>query len=293
MTARPPAAASLPNDDAELEYPGWRRNPAFVWISLFFGIVGATFTFPFMPFFIQELDVHEPAEVAYFSGLAVSGAALGLILTTSLWGVLADRFGRKAMFVRALVGAGVGILFTGFCVAAWQVVTMRFITGVFSGSPAAASALVATSTPKAKMPQALGILQTASYVSSMLGPLMGAVVATAVGVRYSFFFCAGMYLVGTILAIVYIREGAATPSARAQKARNPGVRAAFREVLGNRQITVTFLVLFCLYVSNAFVRPFQPLTIQEFAEPIGGHNVVPLRMAAFGASLNLDLEPTA
>ena len=87
--------------------PMWKRNLVFVWIGVFVGLMGANFVFPFIPFYIEELGVTDDSRVAFYTGLTASAAGLSLTITAPIWGSLADRFGRKPMFLRALVGAGV------------------------------------------------------------------------------------------------------------------------------------------------------------------------------------------
>ncbi|MCL4240672.1 MAG: MFS transporter, partial [Dehalococcoidia bacterium] len=189
------------------ERPGWRRNLLFVWIGVFVGLMGANFVFPFIPFYIQELGVSDKSEVAFYTGLTASATGLSLTLTAPVWGSLADRFGRKPMFLRALIGAGILIGVMGIAQAVWQLVLLRFLMGAFAGTMGAAAALVASSTPRERVGYALGTLQTGQFTANMLGPVIGGVVAANLGIRESFIFCAGLYGIAAVLVYIFVREG--------------------------------------------------------------------------------------
>lgn len=253
------------------ERPGWRRNLLFVWIGVFVGLMGANFVFPFIPFYIQELGVSDKSEVAFYTGLTASATGLSLTLTAPIWGSLADRFGRKPMFLRALIGAGILIGVMGIAQAVWQLVLLRFLMGAFAGTMGAAAALVASSTPRERVGYALGTLQTGQFTANMLGPVIGGVVAANLGIRESFIFCAGLYGIAAVLVYLFVREGTAEEEGQEDGATRPrqhsgGLMENLRIVVKERQVILMLLLLFVLWLSTTFVRPVMPLSIDDFAE---------------------------
>lgn len=259
MTAVQPAAAS------SQEFPGWRRNLAFIWLGVFVGLLGANFVFPFIPFFIQELGVRDEAAVAYWTGVTASVTGLSLTVTAPIWGAMADRFGRKAMFLRALVGAGVTIGLMGVAQTVWQLVALRFVMGAFAGTMGAAAALVAANTPRQKVGYALGTLQTGLFAANTLGPVVGGVVAAQLGIRESFIFCASLYGVASVLAFLFVREHS-PPERRAGGGSGEGsLLGNLRAVVRERQAVVVLGLLFVLWLSTTYVRPVMPLSIDGFA----------------------------
>jgi MFS transporter, DHA1 family, multidrug resistance protein len=274
------AATSVQPAGTAPGYEGWRRNLAFVWIGVFVGLVGASFVFPFMQFYIQELGVTEQSRVAYLTGITASAAGLSLTITAPIWGALADRYGRKPMFLRALIGAGITILLMGLASAVWQVVLLRFIMGAFAGTMGAAAALVAANTPREKTGQALGLL----------GPFLGGLVASSLGIRESFVFCAALYLTAATLAYFFVRERGMAPAASVDsgvgvKRRASGsILSNLREVASNRQVLITLALLFCLNLSNTFVRPVQPISIDGFANHLPTGDRVPIELFGYSAA---------
>lgn len=255
-----------PSSLAEEGFPGWRRNLAFTWLGVFVGLMGANFVFPFVPFFIKDLGVTDKAEVGYWAALSASVTGLSLTLTAPVWGSLADRVGRKRMFLRALFGAGVLIILMGFVQSVWQFVALRFALGAFAGTMGSAAALVAATTPRERTGRALGTLQTAMFSANMLGPFIGGTVSASIGIRESFFFCGSLYLVAMGLAWVFIREPAIAPVAAASGKKGSGSLVGnLRIVVSERQVVIMLGLLFCLWLSTTFVRPIMPISIDNFA----------------------------
>jgi MFS transporter, DHA1 family, multidrug resistance protein len=248
----------------------WKVNLAFIWLGVFVGLMGANFVFPFIPFYIEELGVTDTGRVALFTSISASVTGISLFFTAPLWGALADRFGRKPMFVRALIGAGVLIILMGFVTEVWQFIALRFAMGAFAGTMGAAAALVAATTPREKTGQALGMLQTGMFSANMLGPLIGGVVAEAVGLRESFYVCGALYLTAAILAYIFVKEHRHGPRAGTRAAHGSGnLLASLRIVLAEKQVLIMLGLLFTLWLSTTFVRPLMPISINGFAGPPG------------------------
>ena len=260
----------------------WKRNLAFIWIGVFVGLLGANFVFPFIPFYIKELGVSDKSQIAYYTGLTGSATGLSLTLTAPLWGALADRYGRRPMLIRALVGAGILIAFMGIAQAVWQLIALRFLMGAFAGTMGAAVALVAATTPRERVGYALGTLQTGLFTANMLGPVIGGVVAANLGIRESFIFCAALYLIAAALVYLFVhepKESIAVRPAGDGHSRGGGLLTNLKTVVSERQILLMMGLLFALWLSTTFVRPVMPISIDDFAvHSAGGADRVTLSL---------------
>jgi DHA1 family multidrug resistance protein-like MFS transporter len=174
-------------------------------------------------------------------------------------------------------------------------VLLRFFMGAFAGTMGAAAALVAANTPREKTGQALGLLQTAAFSSSMLGPFAGGVVASSLGIRQSFYFCAALYLLAAISVYFFVREGAG-PAAKVEPlagkrktAPSGGLVQNLRDVVSEKQVLLMLGLLFCLNLSNTFVRPVQPLSIDAFANHLPGGDRVPFHLYFISANMKEEL----
>ena len=125
----------------------WRRTFVSAFVAQILSLVGFSFCFPFLPFFVGDLGVTGKGEQAFWSGVAISAAGVTLALFAPLWGILADRYGRKAMVVRAMLGGTVLLLLTSTVQTIGQLVACRLLQGALTGTVAASVALVASVTP--------------------------------------------------------------------------------------------------------------------------------------------------
>jgi MFS transporter, DHA1 family, multidrug resistance protein len=251
---------------------GWRRNLLFIWIGVFVGLVGANFVFPFMPFYIKSLGVQDTSSISYYSGLSEGATGLSLTRTAPLWGAIADRFGRRPMFLRALIGAGILIGLMGIVQVVWQLILLRFLMGAFAGTMGAAAALVAASTPREKVGRALGTLQTAAFSANMLGPVLGGLVASSLGIRESFIFCAVLYVLAALLVYLFVREPkeSLAPAPALKGGAKGGIISDLRTIASDHQILAMLILMFMLWLGTTFVRPVMPLNIDDFSGNITG-----------------------
>lgn len=125
----------------------WKRTFIFAFFAQFLGIVGISFATPFLPFFVGELGVSEGGAQAFWAGIVLASGAVAYAVFAPVWGIVADRIGRKAMVCRAMFGAAAAVLLMSFATTVPQMILFRVIQGIFSGTLAASIALVASVTP--------------------------------------------------------------------------------------------------------------------------------------------------
>src|SRR4030081_2114718 len=126
---------------------GWERTAWIAAATQFFTLIGFGLGLPFLPMYIQTLGVTERAEVAIWSGVISGSAALTMAVLAPVWGVLADRYGRKAMLVRSMVGGAIVVAAMGFVGDVWQLLAVRLVQGAVAGSQGAPAALGAGAAP--------------------------------------------------------------------------------------------------------------------------------------------------
>jgi DHA1 family multidrug resistance protein-like MFS transporter len=79
----------------------WKTNLAVIWVSQLLSIAGFFFALPFGPYYIQELGVHDPSRIKFWVALFGAAPPLSLAIFSPFWGMLADRYGRRLMLLRA------------------------------------------------------------------------------------------------------------------------------------------------------------------------------------------------
>ena len=148
---------------------GWQRNVWALTLCVFIAFVGFQFFNPFLPLYIRELGVTDPARIALWSGLlaAVTPAISGML--APVFGRLADRFGRKLMLIRSLAGFTVIIAIMGLVTSVEQLLVTRILQGLFAGFSPMAMAVASVSAPREKVSQAIARVQGAQLISVAVG----------------------------------------------------------------------------------------------------------------------------
>lgn len=170
----------------------WYRTVKVVAATQVVTGIGLYFSFPFLPLFIQELGVTDRSELALWSGLAMGGSGIAMALASPIWGLLADRFGRKLMLARSQLFGAILIALQAVVMSVEQLMAARVAMGVLSGSQTAGTMLIAGIVPRDRTGFALGIFATAVQAGNLIGPILGGFAVIALGLR-------GAFLVGALL----------------------------------------------------------------------------------------------
>jgi DHA1 family multidrug resistance protein-like MFS transporter len=241
----------------------WQRNLYAIVAAQTVAMIGFGIAQPFLPFYLQELGVETVDEVAFWVGLISSMQPIFMALSAPMWGLLADRYGRKPMLVRAMIGGSLTWGLAGLVGGPEQLAALRIMGGVFSGTVAAATTLVAVSTPRQHAGYSLGLLQTAIFSGNFLGPLVGGIIGSTLGYRAAFVL-SGILLgaMGALVAVI-VKETFVHPAPRQSKG-NP-VLEPLRSLAANRLLLTMVLLLMLHHMSVNVTSPVLPLYVQSLA----------------------------
>ncbi len=236
----------------------WKRNLYGIFAAAFIVLMGFGFVNPFIPLFIQELGSFTNREAAFWAGIAIGASGIAMFLSAPLWGLVADRWGRKPMVLRAMFGGAVVQALTGLAPNIYYLIALRFANGLFAGSMAAASALVAAFTPRNKMPFAMGLLMVAMYGGSTFGPMLGGFLADTVGYKATFFITGGTLFLGGLVVLFFVRESFERP------ASGQGISVGSLWRLARSKEMLPLLMTICaLYMGTQMIQPVIPVFIRE------------------------------
>ncbi len=238
----------------------WRKNLYVIWVTQFVAMVGINLVVPFLPFFIRTLGVTDHAEVTRWSGLAFAGPFISSFFFTPFWGNLGDKFGRKPMVIRALIGLAASQALVGLSQTVLQLFLFRILQGAISGFIAASLALVSTSAPKNRVGYALGILQSASAGGVVLGPFFGGVLADLIGFREIFFLSAFMCGIGAIAVYYGVHEVRDATDGR----KKFTVLENYRLMFSHSQLRLVALGLVVGQISVLMIEPIFALFVESF-----------------------------
>jgi MFS transporter, DHA1 family, multidrug resistance protein len=246
----------------------WRRSQYVVVLTVAMSAIGSDLTQPFLGLYIRELGMTDPAEVSLWAGMAVGAGPIGSMIMSPLWGALADRFGRKAMVLRALIMVSLLQMVQAFAPDAHWLVAARLVHGMFAGFSAMAMALAVSLGPRERMGEAIGMVQAARLLPDAFGPLLGGVLSDHFGLRTNF-FVTGAYLlipIGVMFFLVQERDYNEPGEQRSPRKR-PAERVSrwsylaipgFAAALG-----VNFVARFC----DKALPPILPLFLAEIDTP--------------------------
>lgn len=165
---------------------------------------GFNFVLPFLPLYVREL--HGAKGSTFWSGVVFSAPALTMMLASPIWGIVADRWGRKKMLIRATLAGAISLSLMGMARNVFQLGLLRAMQGALTGYQAASNALVAATVPREMVGGSLGLLRTGTWIGVAVGPLLGGVVGEFFGIRTSFFVTGSLLAISTFLVIIFVNE---------------------------------------------------------------------------------------
>ncbi|MBE6366345.1 MAG: multidrug efflux MFS transporter [Lentisphaerae bacterium] len=190
----------------------WKRNLACIWIGQLLAMAGTSMVLPFIPLFLREkLGIAAEAQRAMAVSMFYSVGMFSFCLSNPIWGALGDRYGRKLMLLRAYFFTALTFPAMYFMPTWGSLIVMRFFASMFSGTVAAAQALVAVTTPDKHQGFALGTLSTAFWSGNMLGMVAGGVVVHYCGYMSAFLACGGAFLIAGIMTLLLVEENFVPP----------------------------------------------------------------------------------
>ena len=216
----------------------------------------------YTPLYLREL--HVPA--SQIPGWIAAISSLGWILALPLapfWGVLADRYSRKAVIVRSAVLEAV--IFTGWALSRdpFTALVFRSLNGFVLGNTGVMLAVQASTTPKQRLGLAVGIVAAGSPAGRAVGPVLGALLVHLIDVRGMLLFDAGLSVLMAVLLVVVMREGEHT---RPEDLRVLSLlRGAFDEIRRHPLVWRLFVATAVTQIGLWTMLPYAPIYIARLA----------------------------
>jgi DHA1 family multidrug resistance protein-like MFS transporter len=239
----------------------WRRTLYALWLAQTLTIVGFSMRTPFLPYYVAQLGATRFDQQALWAGvISASGAGL-MAFTAPIWGMVSDRYGRKPMVMRAMVGGWLTISLMALATSPWHLLGLRLVEGALTGTTTASTALVAVTVPKERLGFGLGLIQTGIFSGSAIGPLIGGVVADQIGYRATFVIAGAMLLVSALLVMALVQEDFHRPEPISE-ADTAGQQKMSALLLGRAMLAMTLVMVF-LRLSSSAVQPVLPLFVER------------------------------
>ena len=148
----------------------------------------------FTPLQLRELGLSD-VEVGVWTGLLV-----GVTMATSLplgpfWGVLAERFSRRAILLRSYIVMAASLLLAAWAPDLTWLVVSRAIVGLSFGMGGVITATAAMLTPRQHVGRSVTMVQAALPIASSIGPPLGALAIPVTGLR-------GLLVIDAVLTLL-------------------------------------------------------------------------------------------
>ncbi|MEL1270111.1 MFS transporter [Lactiplantibacillus plantarum] len=275
-------------NDAERERGPWHRNLIVLWFCTFVAGMAFSEIMPFLSLFVSQLGDFTKAQITFYSGLAFAADYAISAISAPLWGIIADKKGRKIMLLRASLGMAVAMGLMGFVTNVWQLVALRALQGVFAGFISNAQALVASQTPRKYSGRALSTLITGAVSGQLFGPVIGGLLAQLFSIRNTFFITAGLLMVAFLLSLFFVQEHFKPVAHHREPGDSRNPLAAFQNP---RLIIVMLCSTAIVQFGNASIAPIISLYVRELMHYRGPITVVAGIIAALPGISNIFSAP--
>jgi DHA1 family multidrug resistance protein-like MFS transporter len=229
----------------------WKRILIILAFNQLASTAGFSSVFPFLPLYVEELGSSLGLGVELLSGLVYSGQAFTMMIASPIWGNLADRLGRKLMIQRAAFGGSILLLLMAFVTSAEQLVLLRTIQGLVTGTIAANNALTAAVAPRKESGFAMGVLQMSMGVGLAVGPLMGGYIADLWGYNMAFYLTAALLYLAGIIVTFGIQEP--TRQTEEEDEEKVGFIEEWKSIFSAPGVSTTFLLRFLTQMGRMMV----------------------------------------
>lgn len=257
----------------------WKQNLRVAWLGNFFTGASFSLVMPFMALYVEQLGAPQN-KVEWYAGLAVSLSALTSALIAPVWGRLADRYGRKPMMVRASLVMTFTMGGLAFVPNVFWLLVLRILNGLFSGYVPNSTALIASQAPKNRSGYALGTLATGVIGGSLVGPLLGGVLAEILGIRQVFLLVGFILLICNLMTIFLVKEDFQPVT----KAEVLSTRDLFSSIKDKQILIGLFVTSMIIQVSAQSIAPILTLYIRHLGQTENLMFVSGLIVSALGFS---------
>ncbi len=251
MTADQPASDSAPVRD----------NRASVYVIA--GAVCATsmsynLWYPFLPLYALDLGATSDANAVFWMSIALTAQGAGRLASSTAWGYLSDRWGRKMMLLRALFLGSITFGVAAIASAPWHLAVALFCQGFFSGFVPASVALVSVIVPDSRLNRSLSTVTGLQYLGTTIGPAVGAGLALALSYRSSIAVAAIVPLFAALAVLLYVPRD--TVAVRGNTGST--TRAELEPFRMSNQFKLAIAALFTLYCMNELIRLATPIALK-------------------------------
>lgn len=211
-----------------------------------------TMLIPFLPIYMQSELGATADNVSLWSGVTYAITFAISAFVSPIWGKLSDKMGKKPMIIRASFLLAITYFLGGIVRTPFELFLVRAFQGIASGLWPACLVMMSDCVPKNKIGISMGLMQSANICGGIIGPLLGGILATAFGMRNSFYVGAVALSLITVTTILFIKEPPVAPEKEINKAQN----TSYLTFIKDKNILI---LLLCVCMTNLVILQIQPI----------------------------------
>ncbi|XP_052135809.1 protein ZINC INDUCED FACILITATOR-LIKE 1-like [Oryza glaberrima] len=149
-----------------------------IWIIILVSCLPISSLFPFLYFMIRDLHVAKRVEdIGFYAGFVGASYMFGRALTSTAWGMVADRIGRKPVIIFGIFSAFVFNTLFGLSTHYWMAITTRFLIGSLNGLLGPIRAYAVEVCRPEHQSIGLSLVSTSWAIGLIVGPAIGGYLA--------------------------------------------------------------------------------------------------------------------
>ncbi|KAI3852465.1 hypothetical protein MKX03_017754 [Papaver bracteatum] len=150
----------------------------FIWVVSLTASLPISSLFPFLYFMIEDFHIAKKEEdIGFYAGIVGSAYMFGRAATSILWGMIADRYGRKPVIIIGTLAVVILNTLFGLSTKLWMAVCTRFILGLLCGLLGPIKAYACEVCRPEHQAVGLSLITTSWGVGLVLGPAIGGFLA--------------------------------------------------------------------------------------------------------------------
>ncbi|MFD1778813.1 MFS transporter [Fredinandcohnia salidurans] len=250
-----------------------------MWFANFFVAASATMIMPFLSLYIETFGDYSDSFVQRWAGLVFAATFVTAFFISPIWGRFGDRNSYKKILIITGIGIAVSIFLMGYVNSVKQLFFLRLFMGAVTGFIPTSLALISAQTPKEIAGKTLGTLQMGNVSGALFGPLLGGLLADAVGFQYTFVLTAVVILGAVVLVAVGIKEVRANETSTTAKKYTR--KEVLIHILKHPVLLTIMLISTLIQVANFSIQPLLALYVTHLTD---SSNIVFLAGMAFSAT---------
>lgn len=187
----------------------------FIFITLLIDVMGWGLIIPVMADLIAQLKHIPVNQASTYGAILLSVFAVTQFLFAPVIGNLSDKYGRRPVLLLSLLGFGIDYIILALAPAYGWLFIGRVIAGITGASFTTATAYIAdVSTDETSRAKNFGMIGAAFGLGFVLGPALGALLATW-GIRAPFYAAAALCLLNCLYGYFFLPESLSKENRRA------------------------------------------------------------------------------